>query len=151
MDGHDFHAVGHVEYLREQAARPGMDLGAGRPAGELGQRFGERRLFGDRPTAQLIIDSPGHFRRRRFGESKAEDTLGRNAGQQQAEHPVGQDLRLARARRRRHPGAGARICRPALVDLGQPVELFRDSGDVHASSPPPAPAADHSLTRARCS
>ncbi len=75
------------------------------------------------PIREAIEDAARHFRGRRLGIGQAQNGGGTATGQQQTDHPLRQDMRLARTRIGRHPcrairigGAGLLACRP--VDPG---------------------------------
>ena len=92
------------------------------------------------PIRQLLGDAVGHLRRRRLGEGEAEDALRRRAGQQQAQHAVGQHLGLARAGRGGDPGRRRRVGGAALRRRGAAWSAAA-TAVAHVSSPS---ATDHS-------
>ena len=104
------------------------------------------------PLRQPLEDADRHVGGRRLGEGQAEDPPGRRPGQQEPQHAVAQNLGLAGAGVRRHPGRGARIGGTALREPSEIVndeELARERSGHGSPSSPSAFASDHSLTRAR--
>ena len=104
----DFQPAGRIQHLGEQpsgecAHRRGR--GITRQPDDGGVQLGFRHY---RPFAQQAADTVLHFRRRGAGEGEAENFAGRATLQQQAQHPVGEHLCLARPGRCRHPDGGIR-------------------------------------------
>jgi hypothetical protein len=149
VDGIDLEPARRLHRAGEQGAGE-PHLPAGRPlAFELREFPDEALLVEGHPAAQAFEHADRHVGGGRLGEGEAQDAAGQGARQQQAHHPVGEHLGLARARIGRHPGRGARIGGAALR---LPGVIGDDEIVAHsAPSPPPALARDHSFTRARWS
>ena len=146
--GLDAHPPRRIQDRREQTPGAAAGILVGLPAGQRRQRVSEFFVRQHRPLTELFGDPAGHFRRCRPGERQTQQALRRRPFEQQAQHPVGQHLGLARAGRRRYPDGGVRPGGFSLPDGG---EIGRRPlvGDSHDS--PPSAADAHSLTRARCS
>ena len=147
VDGLDLQPARRLQRLGEQPAGGRLALGRRGLPGQLRQRLAEFGVVHRRPGAQHLEDAVGHIGGGRLGVGDAEHAAGRDAVEQQAQHAVDQDMRLARAGIGRDPGAQARLRGQRLALIGQRGD---DPARLHASSSSPA-AADHSLTRARWS
>ncbi len=92
-----------VERAGEQPAGAAdrFGVGSGVDRGEVGL---QRIVAGRHPGCQAREDALLHLGRPGLGEGQRQDTLGRRARQKEPQHARGQHLRLARPRRRRHPG-----------------------------------------------
>ena len=141
VDRHDAQAPRQVEHAGEEAAGVAQGAGRGRLAGQLLDLGRERLLVArDRPRGELALDPRPHLGGGGLGEGEAEDGVGPRAGQQEAEHAVGEDARLAGAGVGRDPDRAAGVGGAALGGGG---------GEAGAHGSPPA--SRHSATRARCS
>ncbi|GJE70237.1 hypothetical protein CHKEEEPN_1773 [Methylorubrum podarium] len=145
----DLEAPRRLDGAGEQAAGEPEGVAAGPLAGEFGELGGQGRVVQRHPAAEALEHPDRHVGGGRLGEGEAEDAAGRGAVEEQAQHPVGEHLGLARARIGRDPGREARVGRPALGRLGQVIDGEAGQRRVHAASP--SPARDHSSTRARWS
>ena len=143
----DLEAARRLDGAGEQAAGQPQGVAGGPLAGEFGEFRGQRRVVQRHPAAEALEHADRHVGSRRLGEGEAEDAAGRRAVEEQAQHPVGEHLGLARAGIGRDPGREARVGGPALCRLGQIIDGEAGQRGVHAASP--CPASDHSSTRAR--
>ncbi len=139
VDRLDLHAAGRIEDAREEPARPADKVLAGHVAEQRLQVLRELSVAIDRPFRQALEQPVGHFGSGRAREGEAEDARGIAAAQHQRQHAVGQNLGLAGAGRCRDPDRRGTVGGVALC-----------SGGVGAHHGSLSPAADHSLTRARC-
>ncbi len=130
---------GKYEILRSRFHGAGLD-----------DRGGERLVAEARPLRERVEDARRHVGRGRLGEGQAENLSGRRAGEQETQHPLGQDMRLATARICRHPGGRLWIRR---LRLHATERVGNDETAAHDASPASPftapPVSDHSLTRAR--
>lgn len=117
MNGLDAQApTRRVENAREE--RPGPFAKLRRR--DLAQRaqVGEQLGLGHpHPGGEAAIDPLRHLGSARLGEGEAQDRLGRDTREQQAEHAGGQHLRLAGARRGGQPDMGLGIAGGGLRTL----------------------------------
>ena len=146
MDRLDFQPARRFQRLGEELAGLGQPLGRGRTLFERLQLLGKRVLARDGPGPEALEDTICHLRGRRLGEGKAEN-LGRiGAGEEQANHPLGQDMGLAGAGIGGDEDRPRRIGRKALLFLGPLAD-----GECAHSSPPSSspPVITHSRARDR--
>ena len=159
VDGLDLQPARRLDRAGEQPSRLVERLGSrgqrrhGRPG--VGDGGAQGGVVEPRPAREVAEHPDRHVGGGRLGEGEAQDARGRDARQQQPQHPLGEHMRLARAGIGRHPGRGAGMGGAALAldrvgrDGGGGV---RPGGGRHGSAPSPVPpVADHSLTRARWS
>ena len=126
VNGLDTETGGRIDDGGEQLPRARLHVGVGLPAVQVEQRLFQRRVIHHRPFAQPLDDAVGHFGGGGPGEGDAEDTVGRRAAEQQAQHAVGQHGRLA--------GAGRRIDPDAGVGRGGAVAALAFGGNRHDPS-----------------
>ena len=106
-----------VEHARQAGCAHVAKLAApsaGRP-GAAARSSPQRRIRQDRETAEIVLDPRHHLGGRRLGEGEAEDLLRLGAGQQQAQHPIGEHAGLAGAGRGGDPDRACRVGRAALL------------------------------------
>ncbi len=169
---------GDIGLERKQLKQPlaegvkGLDLEAARRLDRAGEQLpgeGERRRPGPagpgfddslsqrlvveaRPPGELLEDAARHIGGGGLGEGKAEDLRRLRPGEQQPQHALRQNVRLAAAGVGGNPGRGGRIGGERLMP---PQQIGDFEPPPHQASPagvsPAPPASDHSLTRARWS
>ena len=76
---------------------------------DCGDALRELGVIQRRPFGEPLEHAVRHFRRGRLGIGQAQDRGGAGAGEQQTDHALCQDMRLARARIGGHPGRLAGI------------------------------------------
>ena len=148
VDGLDLQAAWRLKRLREEPPRANQPLARGRAPVEVADLRRERRIVQRGPRTQRLEDAVRHVRRRRSRIGEAQDARRVGAVQQQPDHTLRQDVRLARAGIGGHPG---RILRVRCARLVADRRLGNDEIRFHSSPPPSSPPADHSRTRARWS
>ena len=79
------------------------------------QFLAQRRIGQPHPRRQPLADPVGHFGGTGLGEGQAQDALGPDPAEQQAEHPRGQHLSLAGSGRSGHRGMRRRVDRAPLL------------------------------------
>ena len=115
VDRHDRQAGRQVEHARQQDSRVGELAGRRRASQEMAQVVGKRRIRQGRETAEIGLHARHHLGGRGLGEGEAEDLLRLAAGQQQAQHPIGEHAGLAGAGRSGDPDRACRVGRAALL------------------------------------
>ena len=132
---------GEGERRRPRTRGPGLD-----------DPRGQRLVVEARPLGERGEDAAGHVGRGGLGEGQAEDLRRLGAVEHEAQHALGQHMRLAAAGVGGDPGRGVRVRGERLI---APEQLRDVEAAAHAASPasasPAPPASDHSLTRARWS
>ncbi len=148
VNGLDLQPARRLQRTGEQLARRGPQPDIGRGDSHLADRGVERGVIERDPVSERGEHPLRHVGGGRLGEGDAEDLLRRDALQQQPDHALDQDMRLAgpgigrdESGRRRVRGAGLRRAN----------FWWNGPGCLHHSSNPNPPAADHSLIRARSS
>ena len=152
VNGLDLEPARRLDRPREQLARE-VEVGLRGP-GRAGTYDRVREVFVRKrgPPAQFLEHPRRHVGRRRLGEGEAENGAGLGLGEQQAQHALHQNVRLARTRVGGNPSRGLGVGGALLCDPRRPRHFALRS--VHGASPAAAarpPVADHSLTRARWS
>jgi len=113
MDRLDLEAAGRFERAREELPRLGKLQPVRKRAFHLRDLAGQRFVIERGPVRQPFEHAVRHLRGRRLRVGKAEDRGGPRAGQHQADHPLGQHVRLARSGIGGHPdrigGAGGEV------------------------------------------
>src|SRR5688572_19165405 len=135
VDGLDLEAARRVKRMSEESA--GTSLFGTRRNITCYVPYSLTQAFGieQRPCAEPPGDALAHLGSRRLGVGEAEDLLGRNAGEQQAQHALGQDVGLARAGIGLDPHRGVRVGGgPLRADDGRIQGLLEDAG--HSLSSP---------------
>ncbi|KZC01801.1 hypothetical protein AU375_01887 [Methylobacterium radiotolerans] len=149
----DLEAARRLDRPGEEAARQPQALGPGALAGEFGEFGGEGLVVQRHPATEEPEDADRHIGRRGLGEGQAEDPAGRRLVEEQPDHPVGEDLGLARAGIGRDPGRGARVGGPTLVGAGQVIDDEGGGGvrggAAQRSGPARLPALSTTETRPR--
>ena len=100
--------------LQRACKEPPRRRSSARVAGaalHVGDRRGAAPRRQRRPLAERAEDAAGHLRGGDLGEGQAEDRGRIGAGEQQADHALGQHMRLAGAGIGDHPGGCARVRR----------------------------------------
>ena len=148
VDGVDLQSARRLQRQREELPRalppPGVDpLLAG-----LAHRLVERRVVQHRPRPQVVEHAVRHVGGGGLGEGDAEDARRIDARQQQPDHALRQDVRLARAGIRRDPGRAGRV-RGRGLHLGDGIRDDARRAHSKIGSSLLAPVSDHSCTRAR--
>ena len=110
-------AAGRLEHGREPGPRARSIIsGTGSSSSAL-KLACQLLVLEPHPVRQAGVDALGHLGGARLGEGQAEDRGGVDAGEQQPQHPRGQDMGLAGARRGRKRGVDARRRGAQLVAL----------------------------------
>ena len=146
MDGLHRQPLRRIEHIGEQPPRLCLHFGRiiGAQRLQVADQFG---IAAPRPMRQPAEHPRLHLGRRQLGESQAQDRVRRRALQQQPQHPGRQYLRLAGARRSRHPGMGLGFGGARLFGLQQ-----RETGHRrHRTNTSRFGRSCHSATRARWS
>ena len=152
VQGLDFEAARGFDRPGEQLSGEGERRRSGPGSAGLDDPRGQRLVVEARPLGERGEDAAGHVGRGGLGEGQAEDLRRLGAVEHQAEHALGQHMRLAAAGVGGDPGRRVRVRGERLV---APERLRDVEAAAHAPSPasasPAPPASDHSLTRARWS
>ena len=138
VDGLDAQAAaGRLEHAGEQGAGPRAGLRP-RILAERDQLMAEIGVLEPHPISEPRMDPPGHLGRARLGEGEAEDRGRIDAGEQQPQHPRGEDMGLAGPRRGRQRGMVARMRGAQLVAFedGEGAEAIGHGGTLAPGTRP---------------